>query len=252
MEYYKEVKKTDGRVLRPGGPRDIQRMQRIGRDSTYIINELKKQVAILQTQAPISTVAGPAPEEIDEEIRKAVRDAVKETKQHYKDIIADLKEKENKLLRKMQETSSESNKKMQNGKIKYKKEYNEKVEKLEEKYNNKISRLEDGLKIAEERLVVKDETIEILHTEKDSTIKKLIEEQIKMVEELARSVAGGEGAGKDSQRPQMEEVFVDPLEADAGKGLESHINVKDISIDEQEKMAEKVDKLRDLMAGLKR
>jgi len=252
MDYHKELKKSDGRVLRSGGPRDIQRKQ--ATDSSYgvVIKELRDQIKLLQSQVTAGTSAGTTPEAIDAEIRKAVKDAIKDTKQYYEKFLSESKEKEQSLLKQLQSAYKEANNTLAKEKEKYKLEYEVKLKKLEERYNDTISRQEDKLKLADEKLNNKDEIIEGLRKESDSIIKQLIEDHTKKMEELSNSLADrghviNEG---DSDRPQIEEVFVDPLEADSGSGMESHMDVEDVSTEEKEAMKDKVNKLRDLIGGL--
>jgi hypothetical protein len=55
----------------------------------------------------------------------------------------------------------------------------------------------------------------------------------------------------ETDRPQMETVFIDPLEGDAGEGLEAHIDVEEVSIEQKENIQDKVSKLKNLLGGLK-
>ena len=136
---------------------------------------------------------------------------------------------------------------------KYKEVYNKKEYELEERYNNVISKLEDQLKLVEEKLTIKDELIGTLHKEKDSAIRDLIEEQNKKMEELTKSMAYNQlPIEEDPDRPKMEEVFVDPLEEDAGKDLTPYIDIEEDSIEEKEAMKDKVDKLRKIMGDRKK
>ena len=252
MDYHKELKKSDGRVLRAGGPRDVQRKQAM--DSSYgvIVKELKDQIRLLQMQVSTGTAAGPTPEAIDTEIRRAVKDAIRETKQYYEKLLAESKEKEQNLLQQLQGVYKEVNETLEKEKVNYRANYEDKLKRLEERYNETISQQADRLKLAEERLNAKDETIEGLRKDSDSMIKQLIEDHTRKMEELSNSLAdkGYVITDQDSDRPQIEEVFVDPLEADSGSGLEPHIDIEDVSINEKEAMKDKVNKLRDLIGGL--
>lgn len=86
MKYFKEVEKTDGRVLRTGGPRDLQKQQKLDRESAFLIERLRKEVEGLKAQ-PVTQAAVPeglfTPEQVDGEIRKAVKDALNESKEGY-------------------------------------------------------------------------------------------------------------------------------------------------------------------------
>lgn len=247
MEYHKELRKTDGRVLRLGGPRDLQKKQRMDETiNAQLIQELKDQIANLK----INTTIGISAEDIDKEIRNAVENAVKETKNKYEVLIKKIKEKENNLSKQIKELTKGKNEVVVVEQQKFKKRFDIKTEELEEKYNNKISVLEDRLKLTEERVEIKEEQIKELKEEKDSTIKKLLEEQNRKMEELTKNISLKELGVDDPDRPKMESVFIDPLEADAGEGLESHIEIEehdDVSITKKKKMQDKVDKLKDLV-----
>lgn len=52
-------------------------------------------------------------------------------------------------------------------------------------------------------------------------------------------------------RPQMETVFIDPLEAGVEDGLESHINIKDTPVTSKGNIQDKVSKLKNLLGNLK-
>ena len=85
--------------------------------------------------------------------------------------------------------------------------------------------------------------------EKDSVS---VEDLKKQIEALAKAVESGVSVRtqEDSERPQFEEVFIDPVEKDADKHLESHIKVYDVSINTKEEMGDKVNKLKSLLGKL--
>jgi uncharacterized small protein (DUF1192 family) len=79
-----------------------------------------------------------------------------------------------------------------------------------------------------------------------------VEDLKKQIEALAKAVESGVPvkAQEDLDRPQFEEVFIDPAERDADKHLESHIKVSDVSINTKEEMGDKVNKLKNLLGKL--
>lgn len=195
MEYFKEVEKTDGRVLRTGGPRDLQKQQKLDRESSFLVERLRKEIENLKAQPVTQTAVFEGlftPEQVDAEIRKAVKDALNESKEGYG--------------------------------------------KKAKKVGKKLKEVEEKLKELQEN--------------KDSEIKDLLEEQNRKIEELSRLRLNEQGEYEDPERPKIEEVFIDPLEDDAGEGLIPHIEIEDISAVKKEKMQQKVDKLRDLIGGL--
>lgn len=253
MEYYKNIEKKDGRVLRTGGPRDMQRSQRMDRDYVHIIEALKEQISNLQDQLNASQTTGFSPEQVDDEIRKSTSEAITETKIHYEGLIKKAREKEVATTNKLNNTVKANIKRLDKEVEKHKEVYDKKKYDLEKEYNNAISQLEDKLKLTEDRIVIKDELIETLREEKDYTIKNLIEEQTKKMEELTRSMSyNQENVEEYIDRPKMEDVFIDPLEEGAGKDLTPYIDIEDESIKEKEDIADKVDKLRGLVGDLKK
>ncbi len=72
------------------------------------------------------------------------------------------------------------------------------------------------------------------------------------IEELTMAVAASKGGEieLDPDRPKMENVFIDPLSKDAGKDLESHVDIKDSSPKEKVNVDEQVDKLKGLLGKL--
>jgi len=83
MLYKKEYVKTNGRKLRTGGPRDSQKRQQI-RDvsSTLDIQDLKKEIKRLSDELRERPVIGGfTGEQMDDEIRKSVSEAIKSVKE---------------------------------------------------------------------------------------------------------------------------------------------------------------------------
>ncbi len=72
------------------------------------------------------------------------------------------------------------------------------------------------------------------------------------IEELTRAVAASKDSdiGLDPDRPQMEEIFIDPLSKDSGKNLESHVDIKDSTSKEKVNVDVQVDKLKNLLGKL--
>lgn len=95
--------------------------------------------------------------------------------------------------------------------------------------NNKIKYLESEIRVKEATIVDKNEIIETL---KISLLNKSEDDVIIT----------------DSKRPVMEEVFIDPTEKDAGKGMKSHIKLEDV--ESEEDIGNKVNKLKSLIGGL--
>ena len=181
INYPKEFIKPDGRKLRSGGPRDLQRRQEIIQNNELNIDELEKQFNNLKKELkkPQQQPEGFfSPEQVDEEIRKAVEQAITEVTQN--------------------DSSKEA------------------------------AELKKEIVVLKQNLAGKKELIETLKYKTGSFVEEIV----------------------DSDRPQMEQQFIDPLEKDAGKGLKSHIDITDVSTIETEDMSDKVDKLKGLLGKL--
>jgi hypothetical protein len=97
---------------------------------------------------------------------------------------------------------------------------------------------------------LKEEAVEVVELKQQiAVLEQTIEGKDEVIQTLKTrpAIIDGEVVITDPDRPQMEQVFVDPLEEDAGKDLESHIEIEDITSDEPNEVEEKVDKLRDLL-----
>jgi len=113
--------------------------------------------------------------------------------------------------------------------------------------NKEIARLES-------ELVEKNKTIKELRNQKpvtDNNVTALLAEATKKIEALSTQVLNstGQEAIIDPDRPQMEAVFVDPIERDSK--VEKHFDVeKEDKTNKKEEMAGKVDKLKNLLGKL--
>lgn len=204
MKYKKEHIKPNGRKLIGGGPRDLQRRQQQTDiiDHSGLIKDLKDEVSKLSKELierPV--VNGYSGEQMDDEIRSAVTEAVgglkQEMKQHNnreKGLAIELKEKEEELE-------------------KIKDKHGDEIKVLLKEYSDKLEKL----------------TTSIINSKQQESV--VIEES-------------------ESDRPQIETVFIDPLEDDAGKDLKPFLDVKDVSTDEKENMFDKVNKLKNLLGKI--
>ena len=103
----------------------------------------------------------------------------------------------------------------------------------------------------EKELAAKDEIIDQLKSfpVADNNVTALLAEATKKIEDMARQIQfSTTGEVVDPDRPQMETVFVDPIENESK--IESHFEVEDISVDEKEQIESKVNKLKNLMGAL--
>ncbi len=202
MLYKKEYVKTDGRKLRAGGPRDLQKRQQIqDTSSTAAIQSLKTEIERLSNELRERPVIGGfTGEQMDDEIRKSVSESIKNIKETTSKEIEELKLS---------------------------------LKKSKENEETLLKKLED------------------INKTRNEDITRLLKEQVEKLENLNISTTTRyEEIIVDPDRPQIEEMFIDPLETHSGKGLELHIDVKDVSSGEEEDMFEKVDKLKQLLGGL--
>lgn len=228
-----------------GGPRDQQRRLQImdqPDSSSETVKELRNQIAILTRELAtrprfeegneVSRGEFTA-EDVDKEIRVAVVGAVKETEDRLKDKISKLNNNNKGLTDEIDRLKSELSSVIKQSDLGIKDSvtgYEKKIANLETKIRNR------------------DEVIDEFKSDESREINELT----KKVEELTMAVAAAQEiqVDIDPDRPQIEEVFVDPLEKDAGSKIEAHINIEDTSLDEKIKVDEKVNKLRDMLGKL--
>jgi len=241
IPYKKQFVKSDGRKLNRSGPRDMQSRVDVSGGSTDTalvgllttqLAELKSEILAMKSRSGDAPPAGFfSPEQVDEEIRKAVQQAVAEAAislkagdgqnsnmaelvKEYKTQIVGLQEGNDNLSR------------LHNGMTKESTALKEKISALEVELVD-VAELKKQIAVLEQELTGKDEVIEILKSRP--------------------AIYDGEVI-TDPDRPQMEQVFVDPLEEDSGKGLKSSISIETITKDEE--VTGRVDKLRGLLGKL--
>lgn len=205
IPYRKEVVKPDGRKLVAGGPRDQQRRVQEGVDHTTVIEMLRTEIESLRK----NMVGGKGEftgEQVDDEIRKAVTEAIENQKKKSSENVGKL------------------------------------TIALEDK-TNKFNELNGELGILKEKIVSLTTTI----NEKDESLAREIDRSKLLLQQLTTS---GDDLVIETDRPQIEPTFIDPLEKTAGERLVPHIKVEDIKSNEKEAMESKVDKLRGLMGKL--
>jgi len=206
MDYNKDLgPKKEKKIIGGSGPRDLQRRQQSG---TGDLKALQTQIESLMNelaQRPAAPAAGQGvtyytAEEFDEELIKQVSSIIKDPEGAYTKEINILEEK----IRKLEI---------------------EKIEHLKE-----LESLNHQLKMKEELLASKDETIESLKSRP-----------------LITSVAGEVVVEEDPERPKMETVFIDPSSKEDGKNMKSYITLES---KEDDNIGDKVNKLKSLMGGL--
>jgi len=239
IPYKKQFVKPDGRKLNRSGPRDMQ--ARVSGDggadhemvsllSTQII-ELRAEILAMKSRSGDTAPAGFfSPEQVDEEIRRAVEAAVSEAAisfkggtansdlaplvGEYKTQILEL-QRGNDNLTKLHSTIAKENTDLKDKTVKLESELGDVVE------------LKKQIAVLEQEISGKEELIETLKTRP--------------------AILEGE-VFTDPDRPQMEQVFVDPLEENAGEGMKSSITIEEVT--KEDEVDDKVDKLRGLLGKL--
>lgn len=242
MEYKKDFIKSDGRRLLKGGPRD-QQIRTQNAAGSELVDTLINQIADLKSEVRKLEQGGASAtpsnlytaEQMDEEIRKAVSQTMAEATislkknaadpnleavlKTYKEQIVELQRSNNDFTG-MHKVMAAENSKLK-GRLEILME--DAVE---------IPELRKQVAILKQSLIGKEELIETLKTRP--------------------AIINGEIVSSDSDpdRPQMEEVFVDPLEDGAGDGLKSSIKARELTRDvEDGEIDSKVNKLKDLLGS---
>lgn len=241
IPYKKQYVKSDGRKLDRSGPRDMQsRVSGHGytqteNDTSSLVNqliELKAEIIALKSKSGDEAPAGFfSAEQVDNEIRKAVELAVIEAssslgkiKSQATDLTPLVKEYKTRIVELQQ--GNDNLTKLQGGIIKENTNLKEEIDKLKQEFVDVVE-LKKQIAVLEQELSGKEELIETLKTRP--------------------AIVGDEII--DPERPQMEQLFVDPLEDDADEGMKSSITVDTVVKDDGE-VDNKVDKLRDLLGKL--
>lgn len=237
IPYKKQFVKSDGRKLNRSGPRDMQaRVSASGGTDPQLVEVLTNQITelkaeILAMKSRTGDAAPPgffSPEQVDEEIRKAVEAAIAEASialrgdtknadlaplvKEYKSQIVELQKGQDNLTR-LHATITKENSALKEDNAKLKEELGD------------VNELKKQIAVLEQELEGKEELIETLKTRP--------------------AIIDGEVI--DPDRPQMEQVFVDPLEEDAGEGMKSSIQID--TVEKEDEVDNKVDKLRDLLGS---
>jgi len=243
MQYKKDFIKSDGRRLLKGGPRDQQiRTQNVA--GSELVDTLINQIADLKLEVKKLEQGGASAtpsnlytaEQMDEEIRKAVSQTMVEATISLKKNAADPN------LEAVIKT------------------YKEQIVELQ-RSNDDFTRMHKAMVAENSELkgkmgILMEDTVEIAELRKQIVI---LEQSLIGKEELIETlktrpaIINGEVVSfepEDPDRPKMEEVFVDPLEDNAGEGLKSSIKARELTRDvEDGEMDSKVNKLKDLLGS---
>jgi len=239
IPYKKQYVKSDGRKLNRSGPRDMQ-ARTTGAGSpdidmvTILTNQLTELRAEILAMKSRSGDAAPAgffsPEQVDEEIRKAVHAAVAESAISFKGAtknadMAPLVTEYKKQILELQR-GNDNLTKLHAAITKESGNLREQISKLEAEVVDVVE-LKKQIAVLEQELVGKDEMVEMLKTRP-----AILEGEI----------------FTDPDRPKMEQVFVDPLEEGAGEGMKASIHIE--TVVKEDEVGDKVDKLKSLLGHL--
>ena len=241
IPYKKQFVKSDGRRLNRSGPRDMQARTS---DSGYRpdsgttealtsqLIELKAEILAMKSRSGDAAPAGFfSPEQVDDEIRKAVESAVAEAAISFKGMggqnadMAPLVKEYKKQILELQR-GNDNLTKLHASITKENTNVKDEVSRLRAELVDVVE-LRKQIAVLEQEVAGKEETINVLKTRP-----AILEGEI----------------FTDPDRPQMEQVFIDPLEKDAGEGLEASIQIETIVKDEE--VGDKVNKLKDLLGKL--
>jgi len=241
IPYKKQFVKSDGRKLNRSGPRDMQARTSdsgYGPDNgttealTSQLIELRAEILAMKSRSGDAAPPGFfSPEQVDDEIRKAVESAVAEAAISFKGIggqnadLAPLVKEYKKQILELQR-GNDNLTKLHAAIAKENTNVKDEINKLKAGLVDTVE-LKKQIAVLEQEVAGKEETINVLKTRP-----AILEGEI----------------FTDPDRPQMEQVFVDPLEEDAGEGLEASIQIETIVKDEA--VGGKVDKLKDLLGKL--
>ena len=232
IPYKKQFVKSDGRKLNRSGPRDMQARTVGGgytADNSVIelltnqLTELRAEILAMKSRSGDAAPAGFfSPEQVDREITKAVEEAaiffnknsdLVPIVREYKTEVLDL-QKANENLTRLHSAISKENTTIK-----------DEMKRLQAELGNTAD-LKKQIAVLEQEVLGKQELISILKTRP--------------------AIVDGEII-TDPDRPQMEQVFIDPLEEDAGKGMKASIQIKTVVKDEE--VGDKVNKLKDLLGS---
>lgn len=213
ITYNKQLVTKDRRVM-PSGPRDRQMKQKMQQaavvDNSALIEELRHQITMLQNKLDSAPQGGYTAEQVNDEIEKAIRAETANLKAKVKIAESEIKS-------------------------------------LTQELNNTT-------KAYEVRLKEKDDLIKELKERKpetDNNVTTLLAEATKKIEDMSRQIQFHQtGEVIDADRPQMETVFVDPIENESKVETHFGVEIEDVSITKKEEMNDKVGKLKNLLGKL--
>jgi hypothetical protein len=233
FKYNKEYIKKNGRKLMGSSPHDLQKKQ-AQQSNVYegLIEDLRDEINTLkkELQSNSTKKAGMfTAEQVDADINKVVNETIKELTTKHK---SEWEKKETAFLELSLKT-----------KLKYNKIILEKEAECKKLVGAKEKLLVD---LRDQNKFLTEGLCKIKESGDPEILDKLTTLLLEITEKTSSNIT------IEPDRPQIETVFIDPLEVGAGKGLETHIDVEEISIKQKENIQEKVSKLKDLLGALKK
>ena len=237
----KEVTTKQKPYLGKGGPRDQQRRQQKEDSGNEEIKELKKQIDKLtkELKTPKNHYTG---EQVDAEIRKAVKEALLETGKadpiRFEELETKIfeletnEEAKNKTIEKLKKELIKSRTIIAN------------FEKKNDEQVAMIVKLETQNEALKEIFKNKEEFVGMLKENKNIGSSELMELISKQIGQLTNAIELKKVV-LDPNRPKMKDVIIDPVEK--MNNFESHIKIKNVSSDKEVDMGAKVNKLKSLI-----
>jgi len=271
ITYNKKLVKKD-RVITGRGPRDLQMKAQVPipvSGDRALVAELRQQITTLTARldAPVSKAGFYTPEQVDDEILKAIKAETSQLKLDQEKALNVLEVKNIKLgnqVRNLIKEKDEAIAQLRLADSGVEDKISGVANEIKSKYDNLLDERDSHLeavnkahnvevtslksKVTDQADII--ETLKATHQPTDGISTEVMEKLLADATEKLERAAANMGADMtDPDRPKMEEVFVDPLETNAAE-LEHKIIVEDVSPDVKEVMVDKVNKLKSLMGSL--
>jgi hypothetical protein len=196
-----------------------------------LIEDLRKEISNLKKELqddPVKKAGMFTAEQVDADINRVVNETIKELTTKHED---GLEKKETAFFELSLKT-----------KLKYNKIILEKETECKKLVAAKEKLLAD---LREQNKSLVKKLCEIKESGDPEIANKLTISLLEAMEKMTSSVS------VETDRPQMETVFIDPLEGGAGEGLEAHLDVEEVSITQKGNIQDKVSKLKNLLGSSK-
>jgi len=194
------------------------------------IRTLREELAERDNEVPQGYFS---PEQMDEEINKAVSVVLTDAKFNTDQAV---KEATNKLTSLLNNKADEYD------------ELNTAYEKLILTSDTKIEKLETRIEVLEEKIKDKEKTILVLE---EKTTAPLDLDDTRIAELVAQRISiDSDGSVYDPNQPKMKTSFIDPSEVGAEDKFEGKIDAEDVVTEEKVNISDKADKLKSLIGKL--